>query len=114
MTLVAAITGSIESWGRAAWPPFPLIIASNTPLPANNGPDLEATSPTGISGFTCNPKIAITLSKAPVSKIFLAPAPPSSAGWKTRTIVPYLDSKIMNLLGIHERGWRQHMSLSHC
>ena len=49
-------------------------------------------------------KIAVTLSKAPESIIFLAPAPPSSAGWKTRTIVPYLDSKIMNLLGIHERG----------
>jgi len=50
-----------------------------------------------MSGITCNAKIAVTFSKAPASKIFLAPAPPSSAGWKTRTTVPYLDNKIMNI-----------------
>jgi hypothetical protein len=88
MTFEAANIGSIDCWGIAAWPPFPLIFASKKPLPANNGPDLEATSPIGKSGAICNPNIAVTFSNAPASKIFLAPPPPSSAGWKTRTTVP--------------------------
>ena len=95
----------MEWWGKAPWPPFPLIIASKEPPPANMGPDLEATSPIGMWGVTCNPKIAVTFSKAPASKIFLAPAPPSSAGWKTRTTVPYLDNKIMNYQR-SVRGWK--------
>jgi len=41
--------------------------------------------------------MAETFSKAPASKIFLAPPPPSSAGWKTRITVPYSDIKIMKL-----------------
>jgi hypothetical protein len=67
------------------------------------GPYFEATCPIGSLGSICNPNIALTFSKAPASRIFLAPPPPSSAGWKTRTTVPYLDNKMMNLLGIHER-----------
>lgn len=89
ITLEAAKMGSIECWGIAAWPRFPLIIASKAPLPANIGPDLDFTSPIGKLGATCNPKMAVTFSKTPASKIFLAPPPPSSAGWKTRTTVPY-------------------------
>ena len=49
----------------------------------------SATSPKGNLGVTCNPNMAETFSKALASKIFLAPPPPSSSGWKTRTIVPY-------------------------
>jgi len=41
---------------------------------------LNATSPKGKLLRTCNPNMAETFSKAPASKIFLAPAPPSSAG----------------------------------
>ena len=103
MALEAANMGSIASWGIAPWPPFPLIIASKEPLPAIIGPDLEATYPTGAGGATCNPKIAETFSKTPSSKTFLAPAPPSSAGWKTRTTVPYAHNKTVNLSEIHER-----------
>jgi len=51
-----------------------------TPHPAPKGPDLDATSPKGNLGATCNPNMAETFSKAPASKIFFAPAPPSSAG----------------------------------
>jgi len=72
--------GSIACWGLAAWPPLPLITALKKPPPASIGPDLDATSPKGMLGPTCNPNMAETFSKAPVSKIFLAPAPPSSAG----------------------------------
>ena len=89
ITLEAANIGSIECWGMAAWPPFPLITASKKPLPAKRGPDLDATSPMGKSGETCNPKIAFTFSSTPASKIFFAPPPPSSAGWKTRMTVPW-------------------------
>ena len=102
ITLEAANMGSIECWGIAAWPPFPLIVASKKPLPAKIGPDLVATSPIGRSGATCNPKMAVTFSNAPASKTFLAPPPPSSAGWKTRTTVPYVDNKIMKPSEIHE------------
>jgi len=59
---------------------MPFITASKKPLPAAIGPDLEATSPKGKLFRTCNPNMAETFSKAPASKIFLAPAPPSSAG----------------------------------
>ena len=98
ITLEAANMGSIECWGIAAWPPFPLIVASKKPFLAYMRPDLEATSPIGNLDVTCNPKIAATFSKAPDSTIFLAPPPPSSAGWKTRTTVPYLDNKITNYI----------------
>jgi hypothetical protein len=77
----------------AAWPPLPLITALKKPFPANIGPDLEATSPKGKLFRTCNPNMAETFSKTPASKIFLAPPPPSSAGWKTRTTVPYTKNK---------------------
>ena len=96
ITLEAANMGSIECWGMAAWPPFPLIVASKKPLPANRGPGLDATSPIGTFVVTCNPNMAETFSKAPASKIFLAPPPPSSAGWKTRTTVPYSRQKLWN------------------
>jgi hypothetical protein len=37
--------------------------------------------------------MASMFSTALSSIIFLAPPPPSSAGWKTRTTVPYIDKE---------------------
>ena len=61
----AASTGSLVTWGFAACPPFPRIMATNLPEPASIGPGLEPMVPVGISGKTCNPKMALTLSSAP-------------------------------------------------
>lgn len=104
-TFEAASIGSTAWWGRAAWPPFPLIVASKKPLPAKKGPGLEATSAKGIWFATCNPKIASTFSNAPASNIFLAPPPPSSAGWNTRTTVPYWNENILIIQGNPTKQW---------
>jgi len=50
-----------------------------------------------MSGSTCSPKIAVTFFKTPSYKIFFVPKPPSSAGWKTRSTVPYSNNKIINV-----------------
>lgn len=84
----AARIGSIDCWGKAAWPPLPQIVALKLPHPARNSPGRDATAPIGYLCTTCIPKIASTFSRAPSLIICLAPSPRSSAGWNMRTTVP--------------------------
>lgn len=80
MEVEAAKMGSIVSCGKAAWPPFPLIIALKLPHPAKNSPDRDAATPLGYLWTRCSPKMALIFSRTLSLIMSFAPSPRSSAG----------------------------------
>ena len=82
--------GSALLWGRAACPPLPWISILNSLLEAIIGPLVTPKCPSPNPGQLCMPKTASqgNCSKRPSSIIFCAPAPPSSAGWKIKIMLP--------------------------
>ena len=71
----AIINGLIQSFGIAAWPPFPITEIYNSSELAIYIPVLKPTLPTSILGNTCKARALSTLglSKTPASIIKLAP-----------------------------------------
>lgn len=86
--------GSMVLCGFAAWPPPPLILTLNMHIAVQAGPDREAMLPVGIVKSTCIPKIASASPRAPSFIMCDAPAPPSSAGWKSSLTVPFMSQKM--------------------
>ena len=97
MTVAEAITtGSIVACGREPWPPRPsrrtvspseaaICVPGRTPIvPAGSG---VRCWPSTMSGFG-------NRSSTPSAIIACAPAPYSSAGWKTATTVPAHSSRV--------------------
>lgn len=86
----AMTTGSTEFSGIDPWAPFPTSLTRSESDPAYEGPACPAIVPAG-SGDTCWPRTMSGFgnrSNSPSSTMACAPAPSSSAGWKTRTRVP--------------------------
>mmetsp|Transcript_16746 Transcript_16746/g.41104 ORF Transcript_16746/g.41104 Transcript_16746/m.41104 type:complete len:346 (-) Transcript_16746:304-1341(-) len=86
-------TASMFLCGTAAWPPAPVSVISNDPLPARMVPARVPTVPLGVSGYgqLCSANMDCSggaMAPRPASSIRRAPAPPSSAGWNTSRTVP--------------------------
>ena len=91
ITVAAAITtGSIVECGREPWPPRPRSVTVSPSDAAICVPERTPIVPAG-SGVTCWPSTMSGFGKrssTPSAIIACEPAPYSSAGWKTATIVP--------------------------
>jgi hypothetical protein len=55
MTWLATTTGSMQSCGRAAWPPLPSMVSVKRSAAAIMGPGRIAKVPTGMPGMLCMP-----------------------------------------------------------
>jgi hypothetical protein len=76
--------------GMAAWPPRPLMRTDHAVEAAKSVPARDASVPVSCPayGHTCSANMACVALATPASSIAAAPAPPSSAGWKTSSTVP--------------------------
>ena len=84
------VTGSIVWWGRAAWPPRPVMWIQNRSLAALTWPTAACIVPIGRRVSLCAPNTMShgKRSNSPSSTMTRPPPPPSSAGWKMKWTVP--------------------------
>jgi hypothetical protein len=90
MIMAASTTGSMQSWGRAPWPPRPYTVTLMLSSVAMKSPDRVPAVP-AIPGSRCwvraTSGIGMRLNSPPPTMPW-APSPVSSAGWNSAIRVP--------------------------